>query len=108
MKEKDFRELLVQEGNISPRRWVKSFFFDGLTYGARLETRKLGEEEVDNDILGQSARTFNTTPDKLRTMILSQKENVILTYRETWREDLLELTYVPALGKFVCYGRGEY
>lgn len=49
---------------------------------------------------------YGVTKANLKKNILSQKTNVLFSYRSSWREDLIQLVYVPAIRKFVCYQRG--
>jgi hypothetical protein len=101
-------DLLVQEGNISVGDWVSRFFTEPLVYGAKLEHRKLKDEELQPYFIEFYAKREAFSTDQLRAMILSQKTNVLFSYRASWREDLLELVFVPQLNKFIRYGQGEY
>lgn len=109
MKSSDLTDdLLAEEGNISVGDWVSRFFTGPLVYGAKLEHRKLKGEELQPNFIEFYAKREALSTDQLKAMILSQKTNVVFSYRASWREDLLELVFVPQLNKFIRYGQGEY
>jgi hypothetical protein len=105
-------DLLVQEadtssgGLLSVDDLVKRFFDGSLTYGATLERRKLEASDLDDSQIAFAAKQLRTTVSRLRQDILSQEANTVFSYRAEWREDLLQLVYVPAVRRFVVFARG--
>ena len=105
-------DLLVQEGDISSRGtlsvedWVRRFFGGSLNYGATLERQKLEASDVDDAQIAFAAKQLRTTVSRLRQDILSQETNTVFSYRAEWREDLVQLVYVPAVRRFVVFARG--
>jgi hypothetical protein len=112
MTEGDQSELIETEGDVTGKRvtlesWVRDFFAGGLNYGAKFEARKLQASDLkDDERLAEFAKHYGVSLAKLKTGILSQKTNLLFSYRAEWREDLNLLVYVPSIGKFVCYQRG--
>ena len=85
----------------------KKFLVGELNYGARFEKRKLKASELGADEnLAPYAEHFHVSVASMKQNILSQKVNLLFSYRAVWREDLLLLVYVPSIGQFVCYQRG--
>lgn len=109
MGREDLEEgLLEEEGTITVREWVNRFFSGSLLYGASIHPKKLTAENLHPDILSDSAQQLQVTAQELRNQILSRPTNHTFTYRATWREDLVELVYLPQWNRFVRYGAGEY
>ena len=112
MSESDLLELVQTEGDVTNKKvnmemWVKKFLIGELNYGARFEKRKLKASELGADEnLAPYAEHFHVSVASMKQTILSQKVNLLFSYRAVWREDLLLLVYVPSIGQFVCYQRG--
>jgi hypothetical protein len=112
MAKGDLEELIETEGGVTGKKvdlksWVERWFGGGLNYGARLEQEKLKVSDlVDEEQLAASAKHFGVTTANIKKSILSQKTNVLFSYRAEWREDLILLVYVPSVRAFVCYKRG--
>jgi hypothetical protein len=104
----DFGELLQEEGDLPAAEWVERFFAGGLTYGAKLEKRKLKAGDLDPELLDQAARKARLPAATVEKSILRERVNLVFLYRATWREDLVELVYVPELKRFIRYNRGPY
>jgi hypothetical protein len=111
MAKDDLEELIETEGGVTGKKvdmksWVKKFFSGELNYGAHYSREKLKATDLWDDPLDASAKFYGVTKANLKKNILSQKTNVLFSYRSSWREDLIQLVYVPAIRKFVCYQRG--
>jgi hypothetical protein len=106
MMKHDLVNWLGVVGDISNTDWVQGFFANKYGYGAKAEHGKLKPVDFDDAQIVYAAKLAKTTPNKLREEILSQKENILFSYRAEWREDLMSLVYVPSLGRFICYHRG--
>jgi hypothetical protein len=112
MAKDDLEELIETEGAVTGKKvdlksWVEKFFEGGLNYGARFEREKLKASDVSHDeLLAGFAKHYGVTIAALKKSILSQKTNLVFSYRAEWREDLIVLVYVPSVCGFVCYQRG--
>lgn len=112
MAKGDLEELIETEGDVTGKKadlksWVEKFFGGGLNYGARFAEEKLEAADLrDEEQLAHAAKRHGVTLANLKKSILSQKTNLMFSYRAEWREDLIELVYVPAVRAFVCYKRG--
>lgn len=112
MAKDDLDELIETEGGVTGKKvdlksWVERFFEGGLNYGARFEREKLKASDLsDDELLGDFAKHYGVTTPALKKSILSQKTNLVFSYRAIWREDLIVLVYVPSVRGFVCYKRG--
>jgi hypothetical protein len=106
MMKHDLMNWLGVMGDISIEDWVKGFFSNKYGYGTKVERVKLKSSDLDNKQLDYTAKHFKLSPAKLSKEILSQKENIVVSYRAAWREDLASIVYVPTLKKFVGYHRG--
>jgi len=104
----DLNELLTEEGDIPASEWVERYFGGGLHYGAVLERRKLKAGELDPQFMDDAARQAKIPAAAVEKAILREKTNLVFTYRASWREDLIELVYVPELKRFVRYSPGPY
>lgn len=104
----DLNELLAEEGDIPASEWVERFFSGGLHYGAVLERRKLKPGDLDPQFMDDAARQAKIPASAVEKAILREKTNLVFTYRASWREDLIELVYVPELKRFVRYSPGPY
>ncbi len=111
MGKDDLHELLSTEGDVTGKKvtladWVRRFFSGKLNYGAQIERTKIKTEDIDAEQLDYAAKLAGVNSRGLETEILSQKINVVVSYRAEWREDLMAIVYVPSLKKFVCHSRG--
>ncbi len=111
MDKDDFEELVETEGAVTGKKvdmkiWVKKFFSGELNYGARSEREKLKASALHEEQVAASAKFYGVTTASVKKSILSQKTNLLFSYRATWREDLILLVYVPSIRRFVCYQRG--
>jgi hypothetical protein len=104
----DLNELLTEEGEIPPSEWVERFYGGGLHYGAVLERRKLKAGDLDPQFMDDAARQAKIPASAVEKSILREKTNLVFIYRASWREDLIELVYVPELKRFVRYSPGPY
>lgn len=86
--------------------WVYNVFKKEADYSFVADSKKLKAAELSDDQINYAANNYGMQPQKLRAEILAQKTNHIYTYRAEWREDLMQIVYVPSLKKFVCYSRG--
>ncbi len=108
----DLEELIETEGDVTGKKvdlksWVERFFEGGLNYGGRLERQKLKASDLSNEeFLAGFAKHYGVSTASLKKSILSQKTNLLFSYRAEWREDLILLVYVPSVRGFVCYQRG--
>lgn len=101
-------DLLREEGNISIGNWVNHFFSGDLIYGGSFDQKKLTHENLNPDILKYSAEKIQLPIQEIKNQILTQKTNYTLFYRGSWREDVIELVYLPQLNQFIQYGTGQY
>jgi hypothetical protein len=109
MTKKDLEDdLLREQGSISVKEWVNHFFDGTLLYGAKLAFYKIKESEIDQKYIVFYAKKHAIEPQKLKSEILSLKQNTVFSYRASWREDFIMLVYVPSLSKFVGFSGGEY
>jgi hypothetical protein len=106
MMKRDLVNWLGVMGDISIEDWMKGFFSDKYGYGAKAERVKLKSSDFDDEQIAYAAKLAKISPAKLKGEILSQKENIVVSYRAEWREDLMSLVYVPSLKRFICYHRG--
>jgi hypothetical protein len=104
----DLNELLTEEGEIPASEWVERFYGGGLHYGAVLERRKLKAGDLDPQFMDDAARQAKIPASAVEKSILREKSNLVFIYRASWREDLIELVYVPELKRFVRYSPGPY
>ena len=111
MRSSDLSELVQTEGEVTNKKvnldsWVTKFFSGELNYGAKFEKRKLKASELWEEPVAAFEKYYGVSAASMKKSILDQKVNLVFSYRAEWREDLLELVYVPSIGKFVCYQRG--
>lgn len=111
MAKDDLEELIETEGGVTGKKvdlniWVAKFFSGELNYGARFERKKLKESDLWDEYLTNFAKHYRLAKANLKKSILSQKTNLLFSYRAEWREDLMQLVYVPSIRKFICYQRG--
>ena len=106
MMKRDLVNWLGVVGNVSIEDWVKGLFSNKYGYGAEVERIKLKLSDLDDEQITYAAKLAKITPARLKGEILSQKENMVVSYRAEWREDLMSLVYVPSLKRFICYHRG--
>ena len=112
MAKGDLEELIETEGGVTGKKvdlqsWVERFFGVGLNYGGRFTQEKLKTTDLrDEEQLEAFAKHRRVTAANLKKSILSQKTNLVFSYRAEWREDLIMLVYVPSVRSFVCYQRG--
>ncbi len=104
----DLNELLTEEGDIPASEWVERFYGGGLRNGVMLERRKLKSGDLDPQFMDDAARQAKIPASAVEKAILREKANLVLNYRASWREDLIELVYVPELKRFVRYSPGPY
>jgi hypothetical protein len=111
MEKGDLEELIETEGGVTGKKvdmksWVEKFFRGELNYGARVEREKLKASDLHDEPVAASAKFYKVTTASVKKNILSQKTNLLFSYRAVWREDLILLVYVPSIRRFVCYQRG--
>jgi hypothetical protein len=107
MSSRDLVKFLVEVLDYdSVTLWVNSVFKKEADYSFKALSKKLDSAELEESRIEHAAEIYQIEPQKLKTEILSQKINRIYAYRAEWREDLLQIVYVPSLKKFVCFSRG--
>ena len=111
MSNDDLSELIQTEGEVTRKKsnlesWVTKFFTGELNYGFRFEKRKLKASEIFDERLEEFAEGYKMSVPSVKKSILDQKLNFLVSYRASWREDLLLLVYVPSIGQFAVYQRG--
>jgi hypothetical protein len=98
----------TESAEVTITDWVNNAFNPKYNYAFEVENRKIEKREIDGSQIAYAAKLNKISAAKLRTEILAQKSNRIFTYRSTWREDLMQIVYIPSLKKFVCFARGYY
>lgn len=107
MSSRDLAKFLVEVLEYeSVTQWVKSVFEKQAPYSFKADTRKLKPAELSDNQINHAAKLYSLEPKKLKSEILMQKTNRIYTYRAEWREDLMQIVFIPSLKKFVCFSRG--
>ncbi|MGB7203016.1 MAG: hypothetical protein WBD16_12250 [Pyrinomonadaceae bacterium] len=86
--------------------WVNNVFAKDAPYSFKAETVKLKANDIDDENLKYASKIHKTSAKRLKDEVLRQKKNRIYSYRAEWREDLLNLVYIPSLKYFICYSRG--
>ena len=99
---------LTERGELTLEEWLSGFFECKLDYTSCIYKAKLKREDIVYDFVKYSAKKEKLTTKQLMALIINNKEHVIFHYRATWREDLLELVFVPTLNKFIHFGMGNY
>lgn len=87
-------------------RWIENVFNENAPYAFSYEQTKLKASELHETQIDYAATLHKTPSKKLRDEILAQPTNHVFSYRAEWREDLIQIVYVPSLKQFVCYSRG--
>lgn len=113
MSKSDLSEWLNTMGDVDNEeidisKWVKNAFNNKYNYAFETENRKIKKREIDETQIEYAAKLNKISAGKLKAEILAQKTNRIFSYRAEWREDLMQIVYVPSLKKFVCFARGYY
>lgn len=96
----------TEKHEVTVTDWVNNAFNKKYNYAFEAENRKIEKLEIDDTQIEYAAKLNKISARKLKTEILAQKTNKIFTYRAEWREDLMQIVYVPSLRKFVCFARG--
>lgn len=104
----DLGDILSEEGGITVEDWVKRFFDGSLTYGARYKETKLHDKDIIAEFIAFYGKEDSLSSQEIIANILAQEKNPTLAYRESWREDITVIVYVPKLHKFIRYSGFGY
>jgi ABC-type bacteriocin/lantibiotic exporter with double-glycine peptidase domain len=96
----------TEKREVTITTWVSNAFNEKYNYSFLSEKRKIKKSEIDAEQIDYAAKLNKISANKLKAEILAQKVNRIFTYRAEWREDLMQIVYIPSLKKFVCFTRG--
>lgn len=107
MSSKDLANFLVEVLDYeSVTDWVENVFNKNENYSFEATKIKIKKSELDNEQIDYAAKIHKVTSQKLKSEILGQKTNYVFTYRAEWREDYMQIVFVPSLKEFVCFARG--
>lgn len=107
MSSRDLAKFLVEVLDYqNAKDWVNSVFDTKAPYHFEAEKKKLISKDLDEEQIKYAAQLHKISAKKMRSEILLQKTNQLFSYRAEWREDFLQLVYIPSLKSFICFSRG--